>query len=108
MLLDDILEAIALIEQVAAGMKGPADFESDAIRRSSVYWNFTVIGEAMRRLRIADEPMFERIRESHRVVGFRNLVTHGYDVLDHSVTWRIITEKLPQLRADAEALRREM
>jgi uncharacterized protein with HEPN domain len=105
LLLEDILEAITLIETAVAGMKGPTDFEADLIGRSSVYWNFTVIGEAMRRLRLADADMFERIRESHRVVGFRNLVAHGYDVLDHAVTWRIITEKLPLLKSDVQALR---
>lgn len=103
LLLQDILSSIRVIERASAG-KTIADLDTDEVLRSVIYWNFSVIGEAMRRLREANEPAFERITDAHRIVGFRNLVVHGYDLIDHAITWRIVTDKLPVLRREVEAI----
>ncbi|MDP3858718.1 MAG: DUF86 domain-containing protein [Stagnimonas sp.] len=44
------------------------------------------------------------IRAHQRIVGFRNLLIHGYAEVDESVVWSIVSEKLPWLVADVQAL----
>jgi uncharacterized protein with HEPN domain len=37
-------------------------------------------------------------------VAFRNLLIHGYAVVDDRVVWRTAVEDLPRLRAEVEEL----
>jgi uncharacterized protein with HEPN domain len=46
----------------------------------------------------------ERIGESQRIIGFRHVLVHGYDVLDPTVVWFVVTDKLPTLRDELESL----
>ena len=50
----------------------------------------------------------ERIREHHKIIGFRNLLIHGYAVVDDAIVWSIATEKLPLLLDDARNLLAEL
>jgi uncharacterized protein with HEPN domain len=63
--------------------------------RSACERQFEIIGEAMARMRKEDPETVERISEYQRVIGFRNVLIHGYDQVNHETTWKIITEKLP-------------
>jgi uncharacterized protein with HEPN domain len=44
---------------------------------------FEVLGEALYRLRNLDEDAFQQITDGHRIIGTRNLLAHGYDIVDH-------------------------
>jgi uncharacterized protein with HEPN domain len=51
----------------------------------------------------------EQIPDSARIIAFRNILIHGYAVLDRKIVWRVVNEHLPPLEAavqsqlDAEA-----
>ena len=49
--------------------------------------------------------MFERIRHARGAVDFRNVIIHGYAVIDHEAVWAIATRMLPELLLDAKAER---
>ncbi len=55
-----------------------------------------IIGEAANRIDTA-------YRETHneiswgRILGMRNHLSHGYDILDYNVVWQTVTEDLPPL-----------
>ncbi len=80
------------------------DFRSDQLLRSAVYYQFTIVGEALTQLRERDAVLAERISEYARIIGFRNQVVHGYGKINDDVTWKIIQDKLPILRRELEQL----
>ena len=99
----DIREAADAISEFTRG-KTLADFEADLALRSAVQWQFAVVGEAMTRLRRDHLDVAQRIGEYERIIKFRNQLIHGYDVIRSGVTWQIVEEKLPILRAEVEAM----
>jgi len=99
----DAQQAAAGIVMFAAG-KTVADYKSDLMLRLAIERQFEIIGEALTRLRKTDPSILQRITEHDRIIGFRNVLIHGYDNIDHDTTWRIIQEKLPVLRRELEEL----
>lgn len=75
-----------------------ADFENDAMLRSAVERQFEIIGEALARLARLDPGLAEQITECRRIIGFRNILIHGYAEVDPRMVWDIIETKLPRLR----------
>jgi uncharacterized protein with HEPN domain len=65
---------------------------------------FEIIGEALSRLNRLDPDKASAISEHHRIIRFRNVLIHGYDVIDHETTWSLIQAKLPVLRAELDGL----
>ena len=72
--------------------------------RSAVERQFEIIGEALGQLAKLDPVLAGRIPELHCIVGFRNLLIHGYDRIDDRVVWRAIEIDLPSLRTHAAEL----
>jgi len=56
-----------------------------------------IIGEALNRIRNTDSEVLQRISEHRRVIGFRNILIHGYDVADESIVWEAVRKHLPIL-----------
>lgn len=96
MLLQDMLDAAQAIEQFVS-QKHLADFKSDELLRSGIYYKFAIIGEALSKLSKQDEALSDQIDEAPRIVGFRNQIIHGYALIDDEITWRIVRQKLPVL-----------
>lgn len=84
------------------------DFQDDLMLKSAVHYQFSVIGEATRRLRNHDPETAQRISEYERIIDFRNVVVHGYDHISDVITWKIIQEKLPILQREVEGLLRDV
>jgi uncharacterized protein with HEPN domain len=99
----DIAQAANGIAQFVQG-RTLEDYRNDLMLRSAVERQFIIIGEAVTRLRKTDPALASRISQHDRVVSFRNVLTHGYDQVDDSITWAIIHEKLPILAKEVEEL----
>ncbi|HAV13093.1 MAG TPA: hypothetical protein DCX06_06335 [Opitutae bacterium] len=65
---------------------------------------FEVLGEALNRLRNLDEEAFQQITDGHRIIGTRNLLAHGYDVVDHEILWAAVQSSLGHLEKDLERI----
>ncbi len=89
--------AASRIEEALAG-KSFSDYEADWILQSAIERQFGILGEALLRLRELEQPIYERFPEPEKVVGLRNIIVHGYDVIDPHVLWAIATERLSDLR----------
>lgn len=63
-----------------------------------------VLGEGLQRLRNIDEATFDVISDGHRIIGTRNLLAHGYDIVDHLVLWDAIRLSLPKLEEELISL----
>ena len=84
------------------------DYHGDRGFRSAVERELQIIGEALFRLNALNPAVAQRISEHARVIGFRHVLVHGYDSLDHDVVWAIVQTKLAILRGEAETLLREL
>ena len=65
------------------------------------------MGEAVGRLRRDDPDTVSRLSEHERIVAFRNILIHGYDLVDDDLVWDTIQTKLPLLLAEVENLLRK-
>ena len=103
----DAREAAGVIVAVTAG-RSFADFERDIVLRSAVERQFEIIGEALSRLSRADAALTERIPGVGEIIGFRNVLIHGYATVDRARVWRTVQEDLPALLATLNALLAEI
>lgn len=59
---------------------------------------FEIIGEAISRINKIDPTGLSRnIPEFRQIIDFRNIIAHGYDVIDQAVLWDFATNKVPIL-----------
>jgi uncharacterized protein with HEPN domain len=65
---------------------------------------FEVLGEALYRLRNLDEGAFDTITDGHRIIGTRNLLAHGYDIVDHKILWDAVQLSLSRLEEELRDL----
>lgn len=103
MLLADVLAAAEAIERFRADMD-LRDYRADDLVRAGVERKLEIIGEALNRLSREDPELVTRIPDAGRIVGFRNVLAHGYDVVDDDVVWNAVTVDLPRLVAIVEGL----
>ena len=98
-LLEDIRQSVVMIIEFTKD-KTINDYESDALLRSGVERQFEIIGEALNRLRRIDPETTEKISFSRRISNFRNILIHGYDIVENSVVWDIIKTNIPKLHEE--------
>lgn len=102
-LLEDIRDAAAFIREAARG-KTLADYHADRILRQAIERNFEIIGEAMKRVAQHDPDTVARIGDYRQIIAFRNVLIHGYDLVDHALVWSTIEQQVPALLRDITAL----
>jgi uncharacterized protein with HEPN domain len=95
----DILQAAREIQSFVSGLDFVA-YEESLVTQRAVERNFEIIGEALNRVRKIDEGVTEGISEYQRIIGFRNILIHGYDIVDERIVWNAITNHLPILIKD--------
>lgn len=66
---------------------------------------FEIIGEALRRLKTEFPHVFAEIPDADRIIAFRNIIAHGYDIIDDDLVWSIIKNEMPILLSKCEDLR---
>ena len=73
-------------------------FREDRMLQLALEREFEIVGEALVRLeRIDRETLAERIPEYRKIIGFRNLVAHGYDTIDDAALWDLAINHVPRL-----------
>ncbi|HEY1685214.1 MAG TPA: HepT-like ribonuclease domain-containing protein [Tepidisphaeraceae bacterium] len=80
------------------------DFLNDEMRRDAILWNYCLIGEALSQMKRIYPATAERITDHWKIIGLRNQLIHGYEVIEDEITWRIIQNKLPILIKEIVAL----
>jgi uncharacterized protein with HEPN domain len=105
-LLDDVRDAAAFVRQVTDGKTLEA-YRADRLLRQAVERNFEIIGEAVSRLARTDPDLAARIGDYPQIIAFRNVLIHGYDLIDDGRVWQVITHDLPRLEQQVTDLLRE-
>jgi uncharacterized protein with HEPN domain len=93
----DVQQAAEAITQFTAGVDA-AGYRANPMMRSAVERQFEIIGEALNRLSKQAPEFADRVPDLKRIVGFRNLLIHGYAMIDDGRVWEIVTTLLPSLR----------
>lgn len=80
------------------------DLLKDRGFRSAIERELQIVGEALTCLAKIAPEVARQVSESARIIRFRHILVHGYDILDNAVVWTVITEKLPILIKEVEVL----
>ena len=98
--INDIIEAIALIEEFTANMEFE-EFERDKKTQFAVIRALEIIGEAAKAIP-------EEFKEEHPEVPWKEMarmrdkLIHAYFGVDLRVVWRTLNEDIPQLKKKLE------
>lgn len=97
-----IRERIVLVKSWVGDMNESA-FVSHLMARDAVALSLLVIGEGARRLLETTKQRAPEIPWP-AIISLRNRVAHGYETVDHTLVWQIVTTDLPALEAAVERL----
>ncbi len=100
-LLFDIHEAANDIENFVEGIEF-SQFRSNKLLQAAVERKFEIIGEALNRIKAIDSEFIENIKDYRRIIGFRNIIAHGYDIIEFEVVWAAVKTHLPILKQDVK------
>jgi uncharacterized protein with HEPN domain len=98
----DILNAATLVTEFVKS-RHRSDLETDMLLRSAVLYQVAVIGEATKRLS-------REFREAHaeapwrQIAGMRDVLIHGYDIVDLDTVWHVVSQSVPELLRLVEPL----
>ncbi len=79
----------------------------DSYLRSAVERQFIIIGEAMNLLREVEPSAATRISDYRPIIGFRNVLVHGFFQVNDVRVWNTIRKYLPILHGEVSDLFRE-
>ncbi|MFH1861832.1 MAG: HepT-like ribonuclease domain-containing protein [bacterium] len=99
----DIRQACEEIEDFTRGIS-LAEYSENPIVRAAVERKLMVIGEAMVRLRREHPEILDRITAYEQIIGLRNVLAHGYDIIEDSTVWSAVKDSLPILRSEIEEI----
>lgn len=100
--IDDIITAMASIENFIAGMDFE-EFVADDKTSSAVLRKLEIIGEAAKNI---PDPVKQKSPHLpwREMAGMRDRLIHAYFGVDYELVWRTIRKRLPEVRAGLEKL----
>jgi uncharacterized protein with HEPN domain len=103
-------DARAAIGQILEFTRGRSlqDYLRDAMLRSAVERQFEILGEALNQLRKLAPAIAQRIPDLGDIVSFRNLLIHGYAMVDHGTVWRTVQDDVADLHARLDEILSEL
>lgn len=81
-------------------------YAENLLVKSATERQFVIIGEALRRIEREFPNDFAQIRNGRRIISFRNILAHGYDVISDATVWSIVQDRLDELIEDCETLQK--
>ncbi len=106
-LIEDMITAIKKIEKYTQGISSLEEFERSDIISDAVIRNLEIIGEAASKLSNEIQQKYSDIPWKN-IIGLRNVVIHGYFVVDLEIIWKIIKDQLPWLKERLEIIWNEI
>ena len=100
--LSDILTSIDAIDYHLQGKRDFNFYVKNLTIKRAVERELTIIGEAVNRI-LKEDNQFE-LKESKKIISFRNRVIHSYDAVDDNLVWKVIIRDIPSLKAEVKNL----
>lgn len=82
------------------------EYAGNSMVKAAVERKFVVIGEAMMRLKGQDPEILKEISDHEKIIGFRNVLVHGYNIIADATVWSAIKDSMPNLRREVEDILR--
>ena len=101
--LEDVRQAAVRVREFTEG-KTWEDYAGDALLRAGVERQFEIIGEALQQLSKIEPGLVSTIGDYKRIIAFRNILIHGYAVVDDRVVWDVVEQNLPVLYRQVNVL----
>lgn len=99
----DVNEAASRIREFVVGHNFET-FTASVLVQSAVERQFEVIGEALKQLSKVAPDIASTIPDCGQIIAFRNILIHGYAVLDKAIIWKVIHQHLPALEKTVQHL----
>ncbi len=90
------------------GQRSEADYLTDDYCQSAVERQLEIAGDSLGQLRKMAPEVFKRIPDGDIIVAFRNVLAHGYAVLEHRKVYEIASLRSGELLKVLEGLLAEM
>src|SRR5262249_2215611 len=81
-----------------------ADYQTDDLLRAAVEREFITIGEALMQAEKQDPAAIPGITNVRQIVGFRNVLVHGYAAIQHATVWGVLENDLQRLKQEVTDL----
>jgi uncharacterized protein with HEPN domain len=92
----DIKEAALKVRRFTKGKK-ERDYLSDELLQSATERQFEIIGEAVNKLCKEFPAVGQSIPDYRKMIAFRNMLIHGYAVVDPVIVWGVVESNVPVL-----------
>lgn len=99
----DMQKAVERLRRFTDG-KSFETYLDDELLQSGVERQFEIIGEAANQLSRVAPQLAAELTDLPRMVAFRNMLIHGYAVIDPRVVWGVVEGQLPRLEAQLAQL----
>ncbi len=80
------------------------EFEQDLILRFAIERELITVGEALNQLHRVAPEIAQQVDRWEDIIGFRNILVHGYDILNTDLIWDIAKKDIPGLLAKIQFL----
>ncbi len=100
---EEILKSLADIELFITDLDLNKYLE-DLKTRAAVERKLLNIGEALNQANQIDNEIEKKISDFRKIIGFRNILVHGYFGVDDALVWDVVSTKLKRLKIDIESL----
>jgi uncharacterized protein with HEPN domain len=97
-MLDHAREAYALVQN-----RSREDLDADRLLNLALVRLLEIVGEAASRVSTDERAHYPAIPWP-QIIGMRNRLIHGYDLVDFAILWQTVVEDLPPLMAALESI----
>lgn len=100
----DILKAISEIKVFTKG-KEFKDFINERALQLIVERELEIIGEAMNRMLRINPEIDKIIPDINKIIGLRNILAHGYDIIEYEILWDVVENKIIDLEKNIRQIK---
>ncbi len=101
--IEDAIKACELILEFTEGLDGEEYF-NDSKTKAAIEREFEIIGEALNRIKNINIELLSNIDNWKEIIGFRNVIIHGYDVIEDEIVWDTVKRNIPELLTQLKRL----
>ncbi len=101
--LHDVITACDLVAKFSSG-KTFSEYQSNEMLCAAVEREFIIVGEALMQARKLDPEIVGTITAVVKIIGFRNVLVHGYGIIQPATVWSVKEKDMAVLRREVQAL----
>lgn len=95
----DVEQAVKNINSFVKG-KSIENYKNNILLQSALERQFEIIGEALNQIKKIDNSFISKVTDAHKIIGLRNVIAHGYDIIELKILWDAVKYNLPKLKIE--------